>query len=134
MITKKIVYTDLNGKKQTEEACFHLNKADLIKMQVSEKGGYENYLKGLIEAEDAKGIAAVFEDLIRKSYGKRSEDGTSFVKDPAATERFMQSEAYSELFVELLSDDEKSAEFALGIIPADLAKNPEIKKAVSKKK
>ena len=42
------------------------------------------------------------------------------MKSPEISEAFTQTEAYSQLITELLSDDAKSSEFILGIMPQGL--------------
>ena len=56
-----------------------------------------------------------FEDLILRSYGKKSLDGKQFEKSPEMSIAFQQTEAYSELVVELLSDANAAAAFVNGI-------------------
>ena len=53
-----------------------------------------------------------------KAYGEKSLDGKYFEKSPERSLRFSQTEAYSELFLELL-DPEKAAAFINAILPQD---------------
>ena len=70
-----------------------------------------------------KNIIKIFKDLILKSYGEKSIDGKRFEKkNGALAEAFAETEAFSELFMELATDADKAAEFVNGIVPADMAK------------
>jgi hypothetical protein len=55
------------------------------------------------------------------AYGKRSEDGKRFVKNANVREEFESSEAYSALFMELVTDTDSAIEFINGIIPQGMA-------------
>ncbi len=39
MLKKTITYEDFDGNQVTEDHFFHLSKADLVEMEVSQKGG-----------------------------------------------------------------------------------------------
>ena len=80
MLKKSITYVDYNGEKQTDDCYFNLSKAELLEMEMSEKGGFENYIRTLMEEKDNKKIYKLFKDLILMSYGQKSADGRSFIK------------------------------------------------------
>ena len=125
MIKKTITYTDYNGVERTEDFYFNLNKAELMKMEMSTNGGMAEMIQRVVAAQDAPAIIAIFEDLIQRAYGVKTPDGRGFVKSPADLAAFMSTEAYSILFMELATDADKAAEFVNGIVPADAAaKNP----------
>lgn len=121
MIKKTITYTDYNGTERTEDFFFNLNKAELMKMEMSIKGGLIEMIKRIVAAQDTPAIIAVFEDLIQRSYGVKTPDGRGFIKRSSDLEEFMSTEAYSILFMELSTDADAAAKFINGIISADLA-------------
>lgn len=120
MLKKSITYTDFNGDEVTEDHYFHLSKADLVEMEMSQKGGMHEYLTQIVKSEDGKAIISVFKELILSAYGERSEDGKRFIKSPVLREEFATSEAYSALFMELCTNADSAAEFVNGIVPAGL--------------
>lgn len=122
MFTKKITYTDYRGTSRTEEFFFNLNKAELAEMELSTVGGMHDMLKKIMETEDMPQIVKIFKQLILKSYGEISADGKRFVKSPELSEAFSQTEAYSELFMELAQNPDAAAAFVNGVIPADMTK------------
>lgn len=132
MIKKTITYTDYNGVDRTEDFYFNLTKAELLRMEMGVKGGMTEMMNRMIAAQDAPALIEVFEELIRKAYGVKTPDGKGFVKREEDYEAFKSTEAYSELFVELISSSEASAEFFNGVIPANLAKQVEEEMAKQK--
>ena len=64
----------------------------------------------------------LFKQIVLKAYGEKSEDGKRFVKSKEIAEAFSQTEAYSEIFMELAMDEKAAAEFVNGILPANLTK------------
>lgn len=122
MLVKKIKYTDFNGQEREEEFLFNLNKSELIKW-LTTNGGYtiEAILQKMIETENVRDMLNEFETLIMTSYGEKSLDGKRFVKTKEIQDNFKYSPAYDELFMELVSDASKAAEFFNKIIPSDLA-------------
>lgn len=120
MLKMDLKFTDLNGEEVTEEHFFHLSKADLVEMEVSHKGGLQKYFQKIVASEDGKAIIDSFKDIIARSYGVKSEDGRRFIKTPELREEFMSSEAYSTLFLQLVTDAEAAAAFVVGIIPGDM--------------
>ena len=121
MLAKPITYTDYNGVERTETFYFNLSQAELIDMQLGGKDGlYSNKLQKMIDNRDTAAIIATIKEFVLKSYGEKTDDGKRFIKSPEISEAFMQTEAYSQLITELLSDDAKSSEFILGIMPQAL--------------
>lgn len=120
MIKKTIAFDDFNGNKVTEDFYFNLNKAEIAEMELSAKGGLGEYVKQIIKEEDGGKLVALFKELLVKSVGIRSEDGRQFIKKQEIIDYFTQSNAYSELFVELATNAEVASEFVNGVIPAGL--------------
>lgn len=118
MIIKEITYTDLNGKNQVEEFAFNLSRAELIKFNFSESG-LEEKLEAIIATKDNAEIMRLFEDIISSSVGKKSVDGKRFIKNDELKDNFMQSEAYTELLLELMGDTtaKAAATFVNSLVP-----------------
>ena len=127
MLKETIKYTDFNGMERTEDFYFNLTKVELMRMEAKVQGGLSDKLKRVSAAKDAAAIMEVMEDLIRASYGKKTADG-GFVKKPEYVDEFVSTEAYSELFMKLITDDTAAANFANGILPADLRKQDVVAK------
>ena len=118
MYKKKITYKDYNGTERTEDFYFNLTKAELMEMEMSTNGGMAELINRVTAAQDAPAIIKIFKELILKAYGEKSLDGKRFIKSEELATAFAQTEAYSELFMELATDADKAAEFVNGIVPA----------------
>jgi hypothetical protein len=121
MLRKTIKYTDFNGAEVEEDFFFHLSKAELVEMEMSYDGGLSEALQKIVAAADAKSIIKEFKNIILSSYGKKSEDGRRFIKNQQLREEFESTEAYSTLFMELVTNTDAAIEFINGIIPQGLA-------------
>ena len=91
MLKKTIEYEDFNGDTVVEDYYFHLTKADLVEMEMAQKGGMHEYLQRIVASEDGRAIIAEFKNLILMSYGKRSEDGKRFIKTQEMRDDFATS-------------------------------------------
>lgn len=121
MYKRTVEYEDYSGNKRREDFYFHLNKAEVIQWLIC-NGGYtlDQQLQRLYEASRGKDIMDIFEDLLRRSYGKKSLDGRRFDKDDEIWKDFRATEAYSIIFTDLVTDAKKAAAFINAIIPKRL--------------
>ena len=122
MLKKTITYHDYNGVEYTQDFYFNLSKAEIMEMELGTTGGLAEMIQKIVAAQDAPSIIKVFKDLILKSYGEKSADGKRFIKSNEISTAFAQTEAYSELFMELATNAEAAAAFVNGIVPAEMAK------------
>lgn len=129
MYKKLIKYTDYNGNVREEFFYFNLTKVEVAKWETETAGGMREMLENIIATKDKPALIALFDDIIRRAYGEKSQDGKYFVKNKDVLERFVSTEAYSNLFMELASDDLAASEFVNGILPEDLLKEAEKEKA-----
>lgn len=118
MLKKTFTYTDYNGVERTEDHYFNLSKAELMEMELSTTGGLAEMINKIVAAQDAPAIVKVFKDLVLKAYGQKSADGRRFIKSKELADEFSQTEAYSQLFMELATDADAAAKFVNGIVPA----------------
>lgn len=121
MLKKTITYNDYNDVERTEDFYFNLSKAEIMEMEMGTTGGLAEMINKIVQTQDAPAIIKVFKDLILKAYGERSADGKRFEKkNGALAEAFAETEAYSQLFMELATDADAAARFVNGIIPRDM--------------
>lgn len=118
MLKKTIAYTDYDGNQRTEDFFFNLSKAEVLEMEMGVNGGMTKLIQRLVAEQDMERITRTFKEIIMKAYGEKSLDGKYFEKSEEKSRRFTQTEAYSELFLELL-DPDKCALFINGILPQD---------------
>lgn len=122
MLKKTITYVDYNGIERTEDFYFNLSKAEVAEMELSVQGGFSKMLEEIIASKDNVQIVNLFKQMVLKSYGEKSPDGRRFIKSEEIAQAFSQTEAYSEIFMELALNEDKAAEFVNGILPANLDK------------
>lgn len=131
MLKKSITYENpFTGTKTTEEFWFHISKAALVRMEVEEHQevytakdgqeltGMQAKMQRIVEAEDGKALMPLFEDIIRRSYGRR--DGDRFIQSEEIWADFKGSGAFDELLFELCTNAEASAAFVNGAMPGNL--------------
>ena len=117
MLKKNIKYTDYNGVERNEDFYFNLSKAEVTEMELTTAGGFAEMINKVVATQDVPSIIKIFKELILKAYGEKSPDGKRFIKSEELSREFSQTEAYSNLFMELATDAEKAAEFVNGITP-----------------
>ena len=117
MLKKTITYTDYNGVERKEDFYFNLTKAEIMEMEMSTSGGLTEMINRIVAAQDAPAIIKIFKELVLKAYGVKSPDGKRFIKSDELATEFAQSEAYSQLFMELATDADAASAFVNGIVP-----------------
>jgi hypothetical protein len=130
MLEKKIKYTDYNGNEREETFMFDLSKAELLEMELSTVGGFEQYINRIASAQNGPELFKMFKNLILQAYGEKSPDGRRFIKSKELSEQFSQTPAYSVLVMELATNAEATAEFVKGLVPADLGVSTQIENKV----
>lgn len=119
MYCKTITYEDYNGETRTEDFRFNLTRSELVEIEANTEGGIENYIKEIGDKLDAKKIMEFMKMIIAKAYGEKTLDGKRFEKSEAISKAFMETPAYDNLFMELVTDADAAAEFISRIIPKD---------------
>lgn len=122
MLKKTITYTDYNGVERKEDFYFNLTKAEIMEMEMSTVGGLAEMIEKIVSTQDTVAIIKIFKDLVLRAYGEKSADGKRFIKSKELSDAFSQTEAYSNLFMELSTDSDAAAAFINGIVPADVSK------------
>lgn len=120
MFAKTVTYTDYNNVERTETFYFNLTKAEVLEMELGTTGGLSAMIQGVIDAKDTPQLIKIFKDLVLRAYGEKSADGRRFIKTPQIAEEFSQTEAYSDIFMELATDDKAASAFVEGITPKGL--------------
>lgn len=116
MLTKIAKYTDYNGNERTQTCYFNMTKAEILEFNMNKPNGVIAYITQMMNANRNDLVFATFKELILASYGERTEDGR-FIKNSQLREAFACSEAYSEIFMEIVSNEDSMAAFVNGIMP-----------------
>lgn len=119
MLKKPIKYTDYNGAEREETHYFHLSKADLMDLEMENGGSLQSVITRMTEITDGPTIYKLIKSIIHKAYGVKDDNG-GFDKDEKHLKKFMRTDAYSELIIELIGNPEEAAAFFKGIMPKDI--------------
>lgn len=129
MLKKAISYVDFNGVPQAEVFYFNLTKAELVEMQLvavnkDNEGGLRTMLEKIVADKSGADIIKTIKDVIAKSFGVRSDDGKRFIKSPELSAEFESTAAYSELFMDMVTNAKAAADFINAVVPAEISLTP----------
>ena len=120
MLKKTVTYTDYNGVERTETFYFHYTEAEILDMEMSTEGGFAERIQKIIDAKDQVSLMKLIKKFVIDAYGVKSEDGKRFIKNDKVKTEFLESPAYSKIWMELVMDDEVAADFVNNVIPSDM--------------
>lgn len=132
MYQKKIAYTDFLGNQREETFYFNLTKAELTNMYNSISGGLDKILEEIIAKRDIPRIMEYFELIMDNAYGVIAPDGRRFMKSPELLREFKETQAYSDYYMQLVTDEAEASAFVSGILPENLREEVEKDKASPK--
>ena len=110
-------YEDWNGNPRKRELLFNLTVAEMYSLQNSVKGGIETYYQRILDEQDNVALYKRFEDLVKLTYGVKSDDGERFIKNDEVYNSFKESAAYDVFMQYLLTTEDGAAKFINGIMP-----------------
>lgn len=119
MLKQTIETIDLDGKPVVEEFYFNLTEAELVKLHLSHDEGMVEFMQAAIDSGSGARIIALFEELTRAAYGRRSADNR-LIKKPEWFDEIAATEAYSNFFMQLVTDAGFGTKFVNGIMPPEL--------------
>lgn len=129
MIKKTITFTDFDDKKVTETHWFNMTRQQMIEWEMRTGEGLQEHFLRLSRSGNKEELYEAFEDLLLRSYGVKSSDGSLHEKSPEISKRFKNSAAYDEFFMNFFENETTAMEFITGIMPKDWV-NQEAVKAV----
>lgn len=123
MIKKTAVYTDFNGNERTEDCYFHFSEPEILELETSTEGGFfTKTVNDIINAKDGLKLSILMKDLMLKAYGIKTPDGKRFIKSEEISKEFSQTQAFSTLFMELITNEQSAADFVNVLVPSSFAK------------
>lgn len=131
MYKKTLTYTDFDGNEREDTFYFNFTEAELMELELSQDGGLSGLIEKVSEEKDNRRIVAIFKDLLSKSIGEKSVDGKRFLKNDEIRDNFIQSAAYSKLFMLLSFDADEAAAFVKGVVP-NVEESSVIKELIAK--
>lgn len=115
MFKQTITYNDFNDNERKEDFYFHLSLPEVTRIEAKVGKPLGEYAKELAESGDMNKLLEFLEDIILNSYGVKTSDGKSFHKSKELREEFEHSQAYAELFEQLITHPELARKFGEGV-------------------
>jgi len=123
MYRKTLTFENYDGEEITKNLYFRLTQAEIVDMEFNDpNGSVISMLRKMSNEKDMRVIVPLVKKFMLMSYCERQEDGT-LIKNEKIRDSFAASEEYSELFMELISDIDKLADFINAIVPKAAQKN-----------
>lgn len=121
MLKQTITYVNYNGQRRTRDFYFNLNRFELMQLIAGKDNkSFQDYLVEISQEQNTEKLIELLKDVILMSYGEKSSDGETFVKNDQIREEFFNSAAFSELYMSLLNDTQAAVNFITGVLPPDL--------------
>jgi hypothetical protein len=122
MIKKTITYEDFEGNKKTRDFYFHMNQVEFAKLNGEIPGGLEKRIQEIIADQDQDAMLRMIDLLVSRSYGERDEDGFTKIgrNGRPLYEKFVNTSAYDNLIIELISGEKNIVGFLSGIMPKEI--------------
>lgn len=121
MYRTSVKYENFNGVEKERTLYFNLTKAELTDMKFSTSGDLEEQITEILKRKDHAAMLELFEDLIARAYGEKSDDGEYFIKNEDVFNKFKYSNAYDAFIEKIFGSDEVMEGFMYGILPKDIA-------------
>lgn len=115
MFKHNIAYIDFNGEERQEDFHFHLSLPEVTRIEAKVGKSLAEHAKALVQGNDSKELIEFMEDIILSSYGKKTADGRSFIKNKDIRSEFEYSQAYAELFEQFITDPVLAQKFGEGV-------------------
>lgn len=122
MLKKTYTYKDYNDIERTETFYFHFTEAEILDMEMSAEGGFAERVQRIIDAKDQAALMKLIKKFVIDAYGVKSDDGRRFIKNEEVKTAFLECPAFSDIFMDMVTNDELAAEFVNGVIPDTMKK------------
>lgn len=118
MYSIEIPFKDFLGQDRIGKYTFHLSESELLELEYKTGGELRRTLNVLSEGtENTVDLAGFFAMFIKAAYGEMSPDGLTFDKTEEIWNRFYRSNAYNELFMKVMTDDNSAIDLINGSMP-----------------
>lgn len=124
MFKKTMTYYDLNGTQHTTDLHFNLTTIELSRFSEKYSPGVslEQYISDAVNSGNNFKIINTLADLVLEAYGKKSDDGLRFVKNPQIREDFENSVVFAEFLEDLIMDEKLALEFTNSLLESKVIK------------
>lgn len=126
MFKHTVEYVDFNGNERKEELYFHLSLPEVTRIEAEIGKPMDQYIQEVTANQDMKTLLDFLEKMILNAYGQKTSDGKSFHKSKALRDEFEYSQAYAEVFEQLLTDKELARKFGEAVADNGKAKKNQV--------
>jgi hypothetical protein len=126
MFKHTVTYNDFNGTERNEELYFHLSLPEVTRIEAEIGKSLSEYTQELTANQDLKTLLDFLERMILNSYGRKTTDGKSFYKSEELRKEFEYSQAYAEVFEQLLSNPDLARKFGESVADNGKAKKNQV--------
>lgn len=120
MFKLPITYIDFTGKERTKDFFFNLTKSDIMEIHLALPNGLDGFIDSLNDDPEVEDVIEVFKKIILKAYGKRTNTN-AFIKSKELSQEFAATDAYSELFLKFLDNED---DFVMKFLEAAITAQP----------
>ncbi len=111
MFKHTVQYTDFNGNERKEELYFHLSLPEVTRLQAEIGKDIDEYIKELTDNRNMSDLLGFLEKVLLNSYGQKTSDGKSFHKSKEIRDAFEYSQAYAEIFEQVVTNPDLARKF-----------------------
>lgn len=130
MFKHSVQYNDFNGNERKEDLYFHLSLPEVTRLQAEIGTDIESHVKNLVDNQDMSQLIAFLEKMLLNSYGQKTSDGKSFHKSKELRDAFEYSQAYAEVFEQVMTNPDLARKFGQSVADNGKTRKNEVKPQV----
>lgn len=111
MFKHTVQYKDFNGNDRKEDLYFHLSVPEVTRLQAEIGKDIQDYVQDLVANQNPNELLAFMEKMMLSSYGQKTSDGKSFFKTKEIRDAFEYSQAYAEIFEQMMLNPDLARKF-----------------------
>lgn len=126
MFKHTVEYTDFNGNPRKEDLYFHLSLPEVTRLEAEVGKSIEEYIKDVEANRDMKTLLGFLERILLSAYGQKTSDGKTFHKSKELRDAFEYSQAYAEVFEQVLTNPDLARKFGESVADSGKAKKNQV--------
>ena len=111
MFKHTVEYKDYNDQPRKEDLYFHLATHEMVRIEAEIGKNLQEHIQDLTLNNKSSELLAFLEKMLLSSYGEKTADGKSFYKTKEIREAFEYSQAYAEIFEDIILDSSLAQRF-----------------------
>lgn len=126
MFKHTVEYVDFNGNDRKEDLYFHLSLPEVTRLEAEVGKSLEEHIKEVTTNQKIDELLAFLEKMLLNSYGQKTSDGRSFHKSKEIRDAFEYSQAYAEMFEQVMTDPELAKRFGANVADTGKSKKNQV--------